>query len=111
MNEELINIEKKEENKRPRTKTVYEFFGRVIEKVQIKQTSGRFVGQIRYDLVVEIYDKPWIRIIQVMKNRVPEEIWEAVLKSDYYSWNWVFYCYGRGERYRLFDWKEESKAE
>jgi len=97
------------EAKKPREKGVFEFFGRVITKNKIKQNSGRYVGQIRYDMIVEIYDNPKVDNIQVMKDNVPDNIWEAVLNSDYYGCNFVFYCYKQGQRYRLFNWRVDSK--
>lgn len=109
--EKLNNPEVETEFKKPREKKVFEFFGRVITKDKIKQTAGRFAGQFRYDLKVEIYDDPTIRVIQVMKDNVPEELWEAVLNSDYYSCNWIFFCHRLGEKHRLFKWNKDSKLE
>ena len=106
MVEEFNNTETK-----TRKKKVLEFFGRVKTKKEIKQNSGRYVGQIRYDLVVEIYDEPKVDNIQVMKDNVSDEIWEAVLNSDYYNRNFVFYCHQQGQRYRLTNWKVDSKID
>ena len=94
MVEEFNNTETK-----TRQKKVLEFFGRVKTKKEIKQN----------DLEVEIYDNAKVDNIQVMKDNVSDEIWEAVLNSDYYNRNFVFYCHQQGQRYRLTNWKIDSK--
>ncbi|KLL03516.1 MAG: hypothetical protein MRERV_39c022 [Mycoplasmataceae bacterium RV_VA103A] len=97
------------------SKQVYELIGvKVLEKTSDKTGAGKHAGDTFYRLNITCENRPEVKQVKVFKDKVgtyggvsQEEIWKAVVNSDYADKRYIFYCHRKDIiHYALVGWKE-----